>query len=543
MVFNSELTRGAEDDQDEVTPEEVSDGQSASKPNKVAPSEWHVIRNKPSMQSNSIDASDDEFAREFENLRARHPRPSDQSTSQAHNYFSEREGREKHVGEDLDLFNLKSLDSGEVLFDVKSSDSEDSDASVSGTETSSAAGVDLLNVGEGDQAALPEGSTKGAVKATATDDLGVDLLNLSPTGSGDSHNVDLFSGTEKSCKGMRRNKSAEDVLSPKLHDEDDFFELLGSRSSSSSRENVTSFPTSDVTSTGFDPFGPTRTKSPDMSASFYSNTGRRKSPDLFESFGPKKGSDPLAVEFDPFVAKPAGNREENSFDQFGSGAVQNTSKPFHPFASQGSGDLSGTFDPFTTTGYGTGTNNDLFGESGSQSSMATSQAEPNVNADLFRGWGNTATTPLKPNKVPSPTPLRKPPPSLEQTNKRTSNDPFSDFGDLTANLPKSSSASRFPTGIPSSPKTRVGPGTSTNSSWSRPAQQTSWQYGAKPAVPPSMQRKPNYTPPYSSTSGSGVFGNYGQKWSGEWGIIQFDLVPRFALSKPRSALQITRWDG
>lgn len=367
-------------------------------------------------------------------------------------------------------------------------------------------------------------------------------------GSKDSQNVDLFSGTEKSHhRPMKRNKSADDVLSSGvLHGDEEYFSQLGSHSASSSRENVTSFTAPSSESATFDPFHTTRTKSPENADDLMGgNSHKGASPDLFDPFSSKSSTEKPSSEFDPFASKQTGGKTDafdlfaskqgnkaqsfdpfaskqsatkpETFDPFGSKSAQSSSstETFQPFSSKNSATNSGSFDPFGAKPTGAG--EDLLGMSSSQSPTSTSQAQTKSNADLFGDWGNSSATPLQPNKVPSPTPPQKTNGSVPQS-KPTSSDPFADFGNLKSSLPKASAAPKFPTASTTSPKTqrKPGPGTSSSPSWSRSTQQPSWQSGTKPPSSPKAQKKPNYTPSYSMSGSSGVFGNYGQKWNGEF---------------------------
>lgn len=506
MVFNIKSNEVEEDGENEVlqVPAETaesdnSDGGTASKPNKnfLSAINWQEGDVKPAVyHEDSIDDSDDDF----ENLRNKDRTNAAKSTSQTHDFFSEREGVGNNVEEDLDLFNLKSPSNGEFsedLFNFKSDgdpnghlfnleDDSDLDEPVSGDYSSN--NVDLLNLGT--QGVGTEPTSNIAV----VDDMGVDLLNLSRGGSRDSQNVDLFSGTEKSPhRTMKRNKSADDVLSPGFHEDEEFFNQMGSRSSSSSRENVTSF-----TVTGVDSLG--------------GSANKPASPDLFDPFSSKSPSEKPSNEFDLFAGKPV-DRKTETFDPFGGKSAQGSgsTETFQPFGSKGSGTNLGTFDPFGTSS--SEASNDLFGITTSQVPSTTSQAQKKSNTDLFGDWGNSSAATLQPARAPSPTPPRKPNgPASQNKVKATPTDPFSDFGNLKSSLPKAST-----TATPTSHQAqkKPGPSISANPSWSRPAQQPSWQSGAKPGGSPKVQKKPNYTPSYSTSGGSGVFGNYGQKWSGE----------------------------
>ena len=503
MVFNIKSNEVEEDGENEVlqVPAETaesdsSDGGTASKPDKnfLSAINWQEGDVKP---ADSFADSDDEF----ENLRNKDHTNAAKSTSQTHDFFSERKGVGNNVEEDFDLFNLKSPSNGEFsedLFNFKSDgepnghlfnleDDSDSDEPVSGDYSSN--NVDLLNLGTQGE------GTEPSANVAVVDDMGVDLLNLSPSGSRDSQNVDLFSGTEKSPhRTMKRNKSADDVLSPGLHEDEDFFNQMGSRSSSSSRENVTSFTVTGVDSPTFDPFQATRSKSPDLGG----NGNKPTSPDLFDPFSSKTPGKKPSNEFDIFAGKPDDSKTE-TFDLFGGKSAQ------------GSSSNLGTFDPFGTNS--SEASNDLFGIGSSQVPTATSQAQKKSSTDLFGDWGNSSAATLQPARAPSPTPPKKPNGPVSQTKvKAAPADPFSDFGNLKSSLPKATT-----TATPTSQQAqkKPGPSTSANPSWSRPAQQPSWQSGAKPGGSPKLQKKPNYTPSYSMSGGSGVFGNYGQKWSGE----------------------------
>ncbi|KAL9950314.1 hypothetical protein ACROYT_G042795 [Oculina patagonica] len=526
MVFNAKSNEVEEDGENEVLqvpPEssasESSDGITASKPNKnfLSSINWQEEGAKSTANKGTIGGSDDEF----ENLRNKEHSSVAQSAAQTHDFFSEREGVGNNVENDLDLFNLKSPSSDEFnedLFNLKSEDDpnvhlfhldddSDSDEPVSGEHSPrSSNNLDLLNLGSGQES---QGmTTDPASHVAVVDDMGVDLLNLSPGGSKDSQNVDLFSGTEKSPqRRMKRNKSADDVLSPGLHEDEEFFNQMGSRSSSSSRENVTSFTVTGVDAPTFDPFQTTRTKSP--SPDHHAGV-KPTSPDLFDPFSSKTPGKKSSNEFDPFAGNQAGGKTE-TFDPFGAKSAQGSSstETFQPFGSKGSGTNLGTFDPFGTNS--SDTSKDLFGVGSSQVPNATSQPQTTSNTDLFGDWGNSPAATLQPAKVPSPTPPRKPySPAPQNKVKVTPSDPFSDFGNLGSSLPKASAtaASTSP-----KPQKKPGPGTSANPSWSRPAQQPSWQSGAKPNGSPKVQKKPNYTPSYTMSGSSGVFGNYGPKWS------------------------------
>ena len=537
MVFNvksNEIEEDGENEELQVPPESTvsdsSDGVTASKPDKnfLSSINWHGEDARSPAKKGSIGDSDDEF----ENLRNKDHYTAAQSAAHTHDFFSEREGVGNNGDNNLDLFNLKSPSSDELnedLFNFKSEgdpnvhlfhldDDSDSDEPGSGKHSpNSSNNVDLLNLGSGQESHGV--TTEPASRVALVDDMGVDLLNLSPGGSKDSQNVDLFSGTEKSPhRRMKRNKSADDVLSPGLHEDEEFFNQMGSRSSSSSRENVTSFTVTGVDSPTFDPFQTTRTKSPDHAEV------KPTSPDLFDPFSEKPSN-----EFDLFAGNQAGSKAE-TFDPFGAKSADGSSsiETFQPFGSKGSGTNLHTFDPFGTNS--SDTSKDLFGAGSSQVPNTTSQPQTRSNTDLFGDWGNSSAATLQPAKVPSPTPVRKPnSPAPQNKVKVTPSDPFSDFGNLRSSLPKASATA---TSTSPKPQKKPGPGTSAGPSWSRPAQQPSWQSGAKPNGSPKVQKKPNYTPSYTMSGSSGVFGNYGQKWSGKcntYGNMQyiFHLLSNF----------------
>ena len=498
MVFSSKSNEIEEDDDNEelqVPSDDGNDGATGSKPNKnfLSSIDWNT-------EGAGTNSSDDEF----ENLRDKDHDNTSQQAHQTHNFFSEREGVGNDLDENLDLFNLKSPSGDEFntdllnfktagetnghLFNLDDDDSDSDDPSYQ---------VDLLNLGSGQQ---NQGvSSKPTSHISVVDDMGVDLLNLSPAGSKDSQNVDLVSGTEKSPhRKMKRNKSADDVLSPGLHEDDDFFNQMGSRSSSSSRENVTSFTVAGADSATFDPFQTTRTKSPDLSSG--GNGREPASSDLFDPFSSKSPSSKPSDEFDLFGAKP--------------GQGSSSTETFPPLSTNNGGSNLNSFDPFGKTS----TEQDLFGIGGSQAPTTTAQAQTQSNTDLFGDWGDSSSETLQPSKVPSPIPQRAPTsPAPQNKPTATPSDPFSDFGNLTSNLPKFPSVPTFKAGTSTSPKPQKKPESSTsgNPSWSRPAQQQSWHSGAKPSGPSKVPQKPNYAPSYSMSGSSGVFGSYGQKWSGK----------------------------
>ena len=355
-------------------------------------------------------------------------------------------------------------------------------------------------------------------------------------GSKDSQNVDLFSGTENAhLKTMKRNKSADDVLSPGvLHGEEEFFNPLGSHSASSSRDNISSFTAHSSESATFDPFNTTRAKSSENADDlFASDSQKTNSPDLFDPFSSKSSVKKPTDEFDLFGLKKSGSKSSSSdpassplgkdsaesFGIFGGGGTTTNSEMFDPFGSKSSQTSRSTehFQPFASNSFSDrlggkpgAASEDLFGmTTTAKSSNSIGEEQPKDKADLFGDWGDTTAIPLQPNRAPSPNLSRKANGAVPQS-KSTPSDPFADFGNLKSNLPQSAStAPKFQT--PNIvPTKKPGPQSSTNASRSRSAQQ--------PAINPSSpkaQRKPNYTPTYSTSSSSGVFGSYGQKWNGE----------------------------
>lgn len=492
MVFSSNSNEIEEDDgNEELQVPSDDDGATGNKPNInfLSSINWTI----EGVETKSSDE-------EFENLRDKDLDNTTQQVHQNHDFFSQREGVRDDMDDNLDLFNLKSLSSDEFnedLLNFKTSgesnghlfnlDDLDSDSDSDDPFNN----VDLLNLGNGQQ---NQGvSSQPTSHISVVDDMGVDLLNLSPAGSKDSQNVDLVSGTEKSPhRKMKRNKSADDVLSPGLHEDDEFFNQMGSRSSSSSRENVTSFIVAGADSATFDPFQTTRTKSPDLPTG--GSGSEPASPDLFDPFSSESPSTKLSDKFDLFGAEP--------------GQSNSSAETFPPFSTKNNGSNLNSFDPFGKTS----AEQDLFGIGGSQVPTASVQAPTQSDTDLFGDWGDSSSETLQPSKVPSPNPQKKPTSPAPQ-NKPS--DPFSDFGNLTSNLPKFPSAQTFKPSTSTSPKPqrKPGPSTSANPSWSRPAQQPSWQPGAKLSSSAKVPQKPNYAPSYSMSGSSGVFGNYGQKWS------------------------------
>ena len=474
------------------------------------------------MKPSGSDDSDDEFARELEQLRlSAGYRAAPESSAHADDFFGEREG----AGDaDLGFFDRPGNADGreDVFGDF---DGAGSAANVdlfesSGSNQRAANSVDLLG--------LANGGNQPAGPRKATDDLGVDLLNLSPNSSRDSQNVDLFSGTEDAPRGMRRNRSADDILNPP-HD-DQAFRHLSSHSSGCSAEDVASL--GERGRAEFDPFGSKRDSA--------------SSPELFDPLGGRaSGSSGAAGQFDLFrmsssgskspanlgPPKPAGSRSSRSsgssptFDLFAdqAGRASDTSprfgrtaagesQPFDPFASN-SGERSGTgaptfgvFGPEKANG-----ENDLF------NTARTTPASGTSAADLLGGWGGGSGEPagstLQPQKAPSPTPGSSAGPSLKNQARPSSNDPFADLGSFGAGKP-SGAAPRFPTptASPSTQRQSTSGKSTSGQPWSRPGPQPSRQPPKAPAGSPSQaHKKPNYNPVYSAPTSGSVFGAYGLK--------------------------------
>ena len=186
MVFNSKSNEVEEEDENEISQElsnsesDSSDGASASKPNKnfLSSINWQE-NDKGAKKKDSIDDSDDDFG----NLRNGDHNTAVQSSSQAHDFFYEREGMGTIAQGDIDLFNMKSPSSDELnehLFNLDDSDS-DADEPVISKQT---ANVDLLNIGSKSHTEASQdrqGMTVNTdARVTVVDDIGVDLLNLSP---------------------------------------------------------------------------------------------------------------------------------------------------------------------------------------------------------------------------------------------------------------------------------------------------------------------------------------------------------------------------
>lgn len=541
MVFKSKSNEVEDDDNGEIFQEaesDTADGASVSKPNSNFFAAINWTENDQEFKTNdSFKDSEDDDDDDFGNLRDSEIIAADRSASQTHDFFSERKGEETGAQDEINFFDLKSPVDDELsenLFTLEDSDSDEDEPVISKQSNN----VDLLNLGSSFPADSDQETgrtSKSEPHIRVVDGMGVDLLNLSPGRSKDSQNVDLFSGTEKAQqRSMKRNKSADDVLSPgALHGEEEFFSQLGSHSASSSRENVSSFTVPGSESATFDPFNTTRTKSSDSADDLFASDSQDASPDLFDPFSSKSSIEKPSGEFDLFGSNSQ-TREATSFDPFSLKRGEGSDESFNVFGSSENSAKSETFDAFgstlaqssssTETFYSFASNSfDPFGEKPGaasedllgmgappQTSNSTTQAQTKSNADLFGDWGDSTTTPLQPNKVPSPTPSRKANGAVPQS-KSTPMDPFAAFGNLKSSLPKSASAPKFQTAN-NSPITNPGPKASASASWSRPAQQPPRQSGANPSSP-KVQKKANYTPSYSMSGSSGVFGNYGQKWN------------------------------
>lgn len=538
MVFNSKSNEVEEEDNGEIlhgVESDSSDSASSNKPNAdfFATIDWQEKESK-SVRNGSLDSSDDDD--DFENLRYGEPAAADKSASQAHDFFSERQGEGTRETGGVDLFDMKlSGDDGlsENFFTLEDTDSDGDEPVISRQSNN----VDLLNLGSNFPASSNQeagGSSQNDSYVRMVDDMGVDLLNLSPGGTKDSQNVDLFSGTENAhLKTMKRNKSADDVLSPGvLHGEEEFFNPLGSHSASSSRDNISSFTAHSSESATFDPFNTTRAKSSENTDDlFASDSQKANSPDLFDPFSSKSSVKKPTDEFDLFGLKkgrnkssssdpassPLGKGSAESFGVFGGGESTTNSEVFDPFGSKPSQTSRSTqnFQPFASNSFADrlggkpgAASEDLFGmTTTAKSSNSIGEEQPKDKEDLFGDWGDTTAVPLQPNRASSPNLSRKANGAVPQS-KSTPSDPFADFGNLKSNLPQSAStAPKFQT--PNIvPTKKPGPQSSANASWSRSPQQ--------PAINPSSpkaQRKPNYTPTYSTSSSSSVFGSYGQKWN------------------------------
>ena len=186
MVFNCKSNEVEEDAEEvslqpfESADSDSSDGASASEPNKdfFSAINWQEANARSSTNKDSFDDSDDDFG----NLRSDGDNTAGHASSQAHDFFSKREGVETSAQGEIDLFNLKSASSegmDERLFNFEDSDSSEEEPVISKKTVN----VDLLNLGSNIKTEPNKDMQGGTVKSNhvaVTDDMGVDLLNLSP---------------------------------------------------------------------------------------------------------------------------------------------------------------------------------------------------------------------------------------------------------------------------------------------------------------------------------------------------------------------------
>lgn len=184
MVFNSKSNEVEEEDNGEIlhgVESDSSDSASSNKPNAdfFATIDWQEKASK-SVRNGSLDSSDDDD--DFENLRYGEPAAADKSTSQAHDFFSERQGEGTGETGGVDLFDMKlSGDDGlsENFFTLEDTDSDGDEPVISRQSNN----VDLLNLGSNFLASSNQeagGSSQNDSYVRMVDDMGVDLLNLSP---------------------------------------------------------------------------------------------------------------------------------------------------------------------------------------------------------------------------------------------------------------------------------------------------------------------------------------------------------------------------
>lgn len=119
---------------------------------------------------------------------------------------------------------------------------------------------------------------------------------------------------------MKRNKSVDDVFSSGFYEDEEFFNQMGSRSLSLSRENVILFIVIGVDFFIFDLFFVIRSKFFDFGGS----VNKFVFLDLFDFFSFKILSKKLFNEFDFFVGKLVDSKIE-IFDLFGGKLVQGSS--------------------------------------------------------------------------------------------------------------------------------------------------------------------------------------------------------------------------
>lgn len=494
--------------------------------------------------------SDDDFEKEWQSIQSRNKNLLGHK-NQENSFFQETPAGE--VKGDLDLFNLKSdvaeeSLSGENLQEVRK---ENVDLFNFGAPSGN---VDLLNINSDIKTAVDnheQNTPELTVHGNDQDNLGVDLLSLSPSKTKDSQNVDLF--VETGHKPMRRNRSADDILAD-LHDhhDHDFFSQLGSRSSSSSRENVATFTVGDKISTGchgtnqhsetFDPLRPKESIASDVT---------------FDPFSPGKGPTSGTFDFSPEVSTPdpfdpfgvhASAHGGDSFEAFSSSStatahqhVANDRRPrsqgFNPPKLPQQQRVGTTARPVSLGSLSAGIPQQHISntKTSPQPSPAPSP-KPAREHPVFGGWGNTESngnvvgaTPLLPQKIPT---QQGSPCQASTNNTAASNvtDPFAEFGNLKSSLPHSSSTPQFQTSKPS-PQTFSNSGQQT---WSKP-QQPAWQNRATPGSPSQARAKPNYTPNYNPVAGSSVFGTYGlRNTSGNY--------PKLNLVKESSSLLFNDMD-
>lgn len=326
---------------------------------------------------------------------------------------------------------------------------------------------------------------------------GIDLLNLS-TSPKQHHNVDLFGDIEKPKTEMKRNKSADDILRSNSHEEDDFFKHFGSRSSSSSVENLAS-PGSTSSGT-YDHFG------------FKPHIHPAHS-DTFDPFSNKRDS--------KSPTSPLGGFASHSNNTgFPSSNTNNVTSPGSNTTNQNVPDLFGSVNrkdnkkhaEFTLDG-------DLF--SMNIDSKPSNQAGP----DLLGEWGEAFKSDVPLNPVPSP--MATPPVQRKTEEKKNAGkaDPFADFGVLTGRGAASTFATNQKTASPSQQRKSYG-----GSPWNQPQSKPAARPTSDPIRKPQQaavqsKSKPNYSPVFSAGSGpSSVFGEYGlrsshRKYSGLMGML------------------------
>ena len=468
--------------------------------------------------------SDDDFEKEWESLRSGSGTTANDTVGE-NSFFKETLATHGEGEGELDLFNLKSSSTGEM--------SNEENSHMGGKENvdlfnfgAPSGNVDLLNMNADSRTS---GESVCSSQGRDQDSLGVDLLNLSPSKTKDSQNVDLFS--ETGHHPMKRNKSADDILAD-LHDhhDHDFFNQLGSRSSSSSRENIASFTVADESpnaprtpskhSETFDPLHPKLSATSDIS---------------FDPFSPPKSASSGA--FDLFGTDTAEAKTPDPFDPFGVHTTTRGSDSFKAFASGSTGkpQQQGGHDTKRPLSQG-GLTSRLPQQQGSNTtgrpvslgSFSTGLAQPHgisprpspqpspipspkpqrAHPDVFGDWGSAESNevvmgapPLQPQKAqPKQTMPSQTPNGSVSATKVT--DPFAQFGNLKSSLPQ------FQTPKPAPQAQPFMAGGSGQQTWSKP-QQSTWQNRPTPGSPSQTRAKPNYTPSYNPTAGGSVFGAYG----------------------------------